>query len=394
MLTKVKSLLSRRGLLVNGVLGALLLVGAVIAYVSLQGSSSADTTGRTARVTRGTVVSSVSAAGAAQSANSRSLSFGTSGTVDTVKVQVGDKVTKGQVLATLDDASARDSVTAAKAALDAAAGADTSTASGYSSYVSAKNTYNQAERQLAGTVLKAPFAGTIIAVNGTVGGSSSGSSSSSSSSTSSSSNSNNSNSSNSGSGNSSTGSSSSSSSSSTGFITLAQPKKLQVKGTFTESDVTKIKKGQRASVTFDALPGTSATGKVTEIDQTSTTANNVVQYGVTVTLSDVPSTVRIGATATVKVTTSQAQNALVVPTAAVRTAGGQSTVTVLRNGKKVTRTVQVGIKGDQGVEIKSGLNEGDQVVIAVATTGTGNGFPGRTGFGGGIGGTRRGGGGG
>ena len=56
---------------------------------------------------------------------------------------------------------------------------DTSTAQGYSSYVSAKNNYNSAERQLAGTVLKAPIAGTVTALNGSVGGSSSGSSTSS-----------------------------------------------------------------------------------------------------------------------------------------------------------------------------------------------------------------------
>jgi macrolide-specific efflux system membrane fusion protein len=78
-----------------------------------------------------------------------------------------------------------------------------------------------------------------------------------------------------------------------------------------------------------------------------------------------------------------------VPTAAVRTAGGQSTVTVLSGGKQVAKQVRTGVQGDQGTEIKSGLNEGDQVVIA-ATGGTtgGTGFPtGRfPGGGGGLGG--------
>jgi macrolide-specific efflux system membrane fusion protein len=109
---------------------------------------------------------------------------------------------------------------------------------------------------------------------------------------------------------------------------------------------------------------------------------------VTVTLTDPPGGLRIGATATVQVTTASAENVLLVPTAAVRTAGGRSTVTVLSGGKQVAKVVQAGAQGAQGTEIKSGLNEGDQVVIPDAGAGTGGGaFPtGRFPGGGGIGG--------
>jgi macrolide-specific efflux system membrane fusion protein len=174
-------------------------------------------------------------------------------------------------------------------------------------------------------------------------------------------------------------------------MTIADTSQLEVKGEFTETDVAKIKKGQQASVTFDAMQGTRASGKVTAIDQTSTTSNNVVQYGVTVTLTDPPGGLRIGATATVQVTTASAQNVLLVPTAAVRTAGGRSTVTLLSGGKQVAKVVQAGTQGAQGTEIKSGLNEGDQVVIPDAGAGTGGGgfptgrFPGGGGIGGGTG---------
>jgi macrolide-specific efflux system membrane fusion protein len=137
------------------------------------------------------------------------------------------------------------------------------------------------------------------------------------------------------------------------------------------------------------MQGTRASGKVTAIDQTPTTSNNVVQYGVTVSLTDPPSGLRIGATATVQITTASAQNVLYVPTAAVRTAGGRGTVTVMSGGKQVTKIVETGIQGDQGTEIKSGLNEGDQVLVATAGTTGGNGFPtgrfpGAGGFGGGV----------
>jgi macrolide-specific efflux system membrane fusion protein len=388
----VKALLRRRRLLLNGALALLLAVGVGVAYLSLHDDAGASSPGRIVRASRGSVVSSVSASGSVASAKSRDLSFGTSGTVDTIKVQVGDKVKKGQLLATLDDASAQDDVRSAQAALSAAEAGDTSTASGYASYVQAKASYDSAKRALDGTELTAPFSGTIVAVNGSVGGSSGGSGGSSGSSTSSGTSSGAGGAGGGGASSSSTASSSGSSTSTgSGFMTIADTSKLDVKGEFTESDVAKIKNGQQASVTFDAMQGTRASGKVTAIDQTSTTSNNVVQYGVTVTLTDPPSGLRIGATATVQVTTASADNVLLVPTAAVRTAGGRSTVTVLSGGKQVPKVVETGAQGDQGTEIKSGLNEGDQVVIPDAGTGTGGGgfpagrFPGGGGIGGGAG---------
>ncbi|GAA1299162.1 hypothetical protein Psi02_62190 [Planotetraspora silvatica] len=370
----------RRALITNGVLGVLLLGGAGVAYAALGSGSPDEAAPLTARVTRGTVTSSVSASGSVESSRTRSLDFTTSGTVESIAVEPGDKVKKGQVLARVDDTAAQESLSAAKASLDAADDADTSTASGYSQYINAKNSYNAAERAVSGTVIKAPFAGTIVAVNGSVGGSSSGSGGGSSTGTSSGS------SSGSGSGTSS-GSSSSSSSSSTGsgFIEIADPVKLQIIGQFTEADVTKLKVRQTATVTFDALTGVSASGTVATIDPQSQTNNNVVQYPVTISLSKVPSTVRLGQTATVQVIIDRAADVLTLPSSAVTTAGGQSTVKVMENGKQVAKAVQVGVKGDATTEIKSGLKEGDEVVRSQSPGSSGGGgqFPAGGGFGGG-----------
>ncbi|WP_182886550.1 efflux RND transporter periplasmic adaptor subunit [Microbispora sp. H10885] len=372
----------RRTLVINGVLVVLLLGGIAAAWASLGGDSSAGAAPLTTRVTRGTVLASVSASGSVESARTRALSFGTNGTVEAVLVETGDKVKKGQVLARLDDTAARESLEAAKASLDAADDADTSTASGYSQYISARNAYRSAKRALAGTVLKAPFAGIVTAVNGAEGGSSGGSGGSSSQ----------------------TGQGQSQSQSqggSAGFVEIADPARLRIVGDFTEADVTRIRTGQTATVTFDALTGVTAAGKVSVIDPQPQTNNNVVQYAVTVTLTGVPSSVRLGQTATVQVTVGKADDVLTVASSAVTTAGGQSLVTVLENGRQVVRRVEAGLKGDTTTEIKSGLQEGDQVVRPQATTTGGGGgiqFPGGgggfgRGFGGGAGGANRGGGG-
>ncbi|MFC3985682.1 efflux RND transporter periplasmic adaptor subunit [Streptosporangium jomthongense] len=377
----------------NGTLAVLLLGGVGIAFSSLGGStsSSADATSaaggaaRAVTVTRSTVTASVSASGAVESAQARSLGFGTNGTVKKIYVEVGDKVRKGQILARLDDSAARESLDAAAAALDSADD-DTSTAALYAQYVNARNTYRAAERTVAATVIKAPFAGTVTAVNGTVGGPASGGSASSSGSSGSSGSSTGS------SGGSSRTASGSTGSSSTGFVELADTRKLQLVGTFTESDITKLKIGQSAAVTFDALPGVTATGKVTQIQPTAATSNNVVQYPVTISFVQVPTEIRLGQTATVKVAVGQAENVLAVPSTVVTTTGGRSTVTVLRNGAQTPVQVEVGVRGDTLTEITSGLAEGDQVVRPAATgTNQQGGFPGLGGGnrgGGGLGGVR------
>ncbi|MFI7534287.1 efflux RND transporter periplasmic adaptor subunit [Streptosporangium sp. NPDC049376] len=375
----------------NGTLAVLLLGGVGIAFSSLGGStsSSADATSaaggaaRAVTVTRSTVTASVSASGAVESAQARSLGFGTNGTVKKIYVEVGDKVRKGQILARLDDSAARESLDAAAAALDSADD-DTSTAALYAQYVNARNTYRAAGRTVAATVIKAPFAGTVTAVNGTVGGPASGGSASSSGSSGSSGSSTGS------SGGSSRTASGSTGTSSTGFVELADTRKLQLVGTFTESDITKLKIGQSAAVTFDALPGVTATGKVTQIQPTAATSNNVVQYPVTISFVQVPTEIRLGQTATVKVAVGQAENVLAVPSTVVTTTGGRSTVTVLRNGAQTPVQVEVGVRGDTLTEITSGLAEGDQVVRPAATgTNQQGGFPG---LGGGGGGGNRGGG--
>lgn len=358
----MKSLLRRRGLLVNGTLGVLLVGGVGAACLSLEsGGDEPAASARTVTVARGDLVESVSASGSLESAKTSALSFGTSGTVEKIYVEVGDRVKKGAKLAVLDRTEALEELAAAKANLAAAAEKGTDTAQGHAAYVQAQNKVKSAQRALDGTVIHAPFAGTVTAVNGSEGGPSSGPSGSGA-----------------GGGSSSSG----------GFIEIANPAELKVASTFTEADTTKLKVGQSATITFSALRGVAANGRVTQIDTEPTTSNNVVSFGVTITLTGRPAKVRIGQTSTVTVEVARAEDVLYVPSAAVSTAGGQSTVTVLENGRPVVRTVTTGITGTDGVEIKSGLEEGEQVRLTTASGdsdgASGRGGPGGTGPGRGM----------
>jgi macrolide-specific efflux system membrane fusion protein len=393
---------SRRVLAINGVLVLALGAAAWGAYVLLWPSeqSNAASGVRHTAVLRTNVVETVSAAGTVQSAYTANADFGTSGTVTEIDVKVGDTVAVGQQLAKLDPTQASQQVTAAQSSLSAAkedlanaqdAAATPTTSpngqqqSGNAPTVTslqakvdqAKVTLQQAKDALAATVLKAPGAGTVTAINGSVGqraGSSNGSGSATGQST----------------------ASNSSASSSSSFVVLTNMTNLVVKANVAEIDVSKIKAGQDATVTINAMPDTPVAAKVGATDLTPTTSNNIVQFGVSLNLTQPPAGLRPGQSAAVSIVVARADDTLAVPSAAVRTVNGQNSVTVLAGGQQSTRAVEVGVRSEALVQITSGLSETDEVVLSTAsatTNGTGGGFGGGFGGGGGGNGGRQGGGG-
>jgi multidrug efflux pump subunit AcrA (membrane-fusion protein) len=254
----------------------------------------------------------------------------------------------------------------------------------------AQVTVDDAEDALDETELTAPFAGTILTVSGEEGDSVSAGSSSSSSGSSSSSSSGTGTSTGSGSGTgttSSTGSSTSSSSaSSSAFITMASLSKLDVTATIAEADIGALKVGQEAEVTLSASDETM-TGTVSAVSPEGTTSSNVVQYPVTVSVSDPPATARLGASVSVTITTGSAEDALILPTTAITTSGTRHTVQLLKNGVATPTVIETGLEGSSTTEITSGLAAGDVVQLPTSTTTTSSGVPG---FGAGAGGAARG----
>ncbi len=185
----------------------------------------------------------------------------------------------------------------------------------------------------------------------------------------------------------------------TPVVTILPDAPFQIVADFSEADAMKVAVGQPASVTFDALPDASATGTVTSVAVLPTDASSganatssVTTYAATITLDSTPDGIREGMSASVIVTTQEVSGALWAPTAAITTAGGQSTVTVRVGGTDEVVSVQTGLAGDSGVEITSGVSEGDQLVVSSGDASGGfSGFPIGGIPGGGLGGGRGGG---
>jgi RND family efflux transporter MFP subunit len=151
--------------------------------------------------------------------------------------------------------------------------------------------------------------------------------------------------------------------STTGFIVLANIGSMALHGTIGEGDVVKLKLGQVATLTVDAVGTAKMTGKITSLDPVATIASGVPVYGIDVTI-DLPSAaVRPGMSGTANVIIASSPNTLTVPNLAVKTATGRRFLTVMKDGQQVDTDVTFGISNDTVTEILTGVQEGDVVVL-------------------------------
>jgi RND family efflux transporter MFP subunit len=151
--------------------------------------------------------------------------------------------------------------------------------------------------------------------------------------------------------------------STTGFIVIANTGSMALHGTIGEADVVKLKLGQVATVTVDAVGSAKMTGKVTSLDPVATIASGVPVYGIDVTI-DLPSAqVKPGMSATAQVILASSPNTLVVPNLAVKTQTGRRYLTVMKDGQQVDTDATFGLSNDTVTEVLTGAAEGDVVVL-------------------------------
>ncbi len=159
----------------------------------------------------------------------------------------------------------------------------------------------------------------------------------------------------------------------TKFITMADLSQPYLEVLLDETDLENVAIGYEASVTFDALPNQTFTGKVVAINPSLSNAFSVTAIQTTVKLDPSttgdPQSLPIGLSATVEVISAQAQDVLLVPVEALhQLSAGNYAVFVMQNGTPILKTVDVGLEDYTYAEIKSGLNEGDVVTTGIVET--------------------------
>ena len=157
-----------------------------------------------------------------------------------------------------------------------------------------------------------------------------------------------------------------------------------------EVDITNVKVGQPATLTFDAIPNKTYNGIVTQIGLVGASTQGVVNYPVTVQITDADGMVKPGMTAAVSIVVNQHDNVLLVPNQAIQVTGSRHQVVVLFEGQEIPVPVTVGLTNESMSEVTGNqLKEGDTILLnpPAVTTNTGargGGILGGGGFGGGF----------
>ena len=186
-----------------------------------------------------------------------------------------------------------------------------------------------AQRNLADTVLRAPFTGLVAAVEGIVGQSVGNK-----------------------------------------VVTLVRADRIEMRANVNEADVSTIQVGQKAEVTTYASPDVVIPGTVETISPTSIDQQGVVLYPITIRLEPGAQSLRGGLSANAIVEVSTRDNVLLAPTRAIRREENDRVVYVRLAGDELERrVVEIGVRSSDVTEILSGVSEGEEVAIPVRAGG-------------------------
>ncbi|MCT7664384.1 efflux RND transporter periplasmic adaptor subunit [Shinella kummerowiae] len=152
------------------------------------------------------------------------------------------------------------------------------------------------------------------------------------------------------------------------IVTIGDLSTMTVRAEVSEADVGRLKVGMEAYFTLLGQPGKRFTGKLRQVEPSPTVENNVVLYNALFDVPNADGELMISMSAQVFFVQAAARDVLVAPSGAVTMKRGdgkpQAQVTVVTaSGGNEVRDVETGIRNRVSVEVKSGLAEGDRVVV-------------------------------
>jgi len=140
---------------------------------------------------------------------------------------------------------------------------------------------------------------------------------------------------------------------------------FEIISNISEVDIVRIAVGQSVTITLDAFSASEKwTGKVISIQPAEKVVEGVIFYETKVIFDQDDPQLKSGMTANLDIETNRQDNVLRVPLRSLKESPGRQYVDVLDNGKTVQKDVTTGIESTDFIEIKSGLNEGETVIIA------------------------------
>ena len=370
-----------------------LAVAAGAAYYFFSSNSKQETTYLTESVTRGNVEKTVVASGSVESVNEVDVGAQASGKITKLYVKLGQEIKKGEMIADIDSTTQINTLNTKKAALvsyqaqlkakrtayDVALSSYnrlsklyTQKATSLDSLNTAKSTLdnakaemeaieanikqaeievNTAETNVGYTKITAPMDGTVISVPV------------------------------------SEGQTVNANQTTPTIVTIADLSKMKIKPEISEGDITKVKAGQEVSFTIlsdnqtvyhsvidsvdpanTTTSDSSSTSSSTSSSSSSTTS--AIYYYANVLIDNPDRTLRIGMTTENNIKIANAKDVLLVSNMAIQKRDGKNFVNVLNDkNQPEQREVETGVQNDFHTEIKSGVNEGEKVIVSQVANG-------------------------
>ena len=371
-----------------------LLIAAGAAYYFFSSNSKQETTYLTESVTRGNVEKTVVASGSVESVNEVDVAAQASGKITKLSVKLGQEIKKGEMIADIDSTTQINTLNTKKAALvsyqaqlkakktayDVALSSYnrlsklyTQKATSFDSLNTAKSTLdnakaemeaieanikqaeievNTAETNVGYTKITAPMDGTVVSVPV------------------------------------SEGQTVNANQTTPTIVTIADLSKMKIKPEISEGDITKVKAGQEVSFTILSDSQTVYHSVIDSVDPANTTTTDssstssstsssssssttsAIYYYANVLIDNPDRTLRIGMTTENNIKIANAKDVLLVSNMAIQKRDGKSFVNVLNNkNQPEQREVETGVQNDFQTEIKSGLNEGEKVIVSQVANG-------------------------
>lgn len=154
----------------------------------------------------------------------------------------------------------------------------------------------------------------------------------------------------------------------TRILTIGNPDRLEVTANISEGDSGRLKAGQRAEVKAAALPGSKYRGTLTMVAPGAVIRNNErggfsIEIPVHVRVEGDAAGLRPGYTADVSIITVEKRTALAVPYESVVEKDGKKYVLVIENGRAKETEIKTGLNTEIYTEVLEGLGEGDKVIV-------------------------------
>jgi HlyD family secretion protein len=148
------------------------------------------------------------------------------------------------------------------------------------------------------------------------------------------------------------------------FVTIIDLQRLQVDAYVDEVDIGRIQAGQQAIFTVDTFPGREFVGQVNAIYPKAVIQDNVVNYDVVIEiLEPYENLLRPEMTASVTILLDKKTDVLAIPARAVKRHQGNNVVHVVLDGRPEMRPITVGWRDGPWIEVLDGLEEGQPIFV-------------------------------